>query len=281
MQLPTVSVLGCGWLGLPLAERLVADGYTVKGSTTTPEKLPILTAKGIQPYQIKLLPQPDGDLEGFLQADILLLDIPPKAGVQGLTFHPAQIKAVADAVVNSPVRWVIYISSTSVYPELSRVVIEEDVTTPDESADPAGSPAQLVAAEQITQQLALTRQTTVLRCAGLMGYDRIPGKYVAGKIVDSGRVPVNYIHRDDAVGLIIAVLANQLAGKYNIVAPEHPNREAVYRASCTQFGYALPVFIEPVMALPFKIVSGQKLTGQLDYLFQYPNPLLFPYGTPV
>lgn len=35
--MPTVSILGCGWLGLPLAEQLLAEGYSVKGSTTRAE----------------------------------------------------------------------------------------------------------------------------------------------------------------------------------------------------------------------------------------------------
>lgn len=280
MQPPTVSVLGCGWLGLPLAERLLADGYTVKGSTTTPEKMALLAGKGIIPYQLKLMPQPDGDLTDFLHTDILLIDIPPKARAQGDGFHSAQVQAVADAVQRSSVRWVIYISSTSVYPEHSRVVTEEDVTGPGESVDSGDSPSPLVVAEQTILQLSPIRQTTVLRCAGLMGYDRIPGKYVAGRTVDSGLLPVNYVHRDDAVGLIIAVLANTLVGTFNVVAPMHPTREAVYRKSCAQFGYALPLFVDSPTALPFKIVSGEKLTGQLNYSFHYPDPLMFQYGAP-
>ncbi|MBC8153117.1 MAG: SDR family NAD(P)-dependent oxidoreductase [Bacteroidetes bacterium] len=279
MPLPTISVLGCGWLGLPLAERLLADGYTVKGSTTTPEKVPLLANKGIVPYQLKLMPQPDGDLTDFLRTDILLIDIPPRVSVQGDGFHSVQVQAISDAVQRSSVQWVIYISSTSVYPEYSRVVTEEDVTGPGESAD-ANSSSQLVVAEQIILRLAPTRQTTVLRCAGLMGYDRIPGKYVAGRTVDSGLLPVNYVHRDDAVGLITAVLATGLQGTFNIVAPLHPTREAIYRKSCADFGYALPSFVDPLEALPFKVVSGKKLAGQLDYLFRYPDPLIFRYSSP-
>lgn len=279
MPLPTISVLGCGWLGLPLAEQLVVDGYTVKGSTTTPEKVALLAEKGIVPYRLKLMPQPDGDLTDFLRTDILLISIPPKASVQGDGFHAAQVRAVTDAVQRSSVQWVIYISSTSVYPEHSRVVTEEDVTGPGESAGSSSS-SQLVMAEQTVLQLAPARQATVLRCAGLMGYDRIPGKYVAGRTVDSGLVPVNYVHRDDVIGLIAAVLTNGLQGTFNVVAPLHPTREAIYRKSCADFGYALPVFVTPPESLPFKVVSGEKITRQLGYSFRYPDPLLFPYGAP-
>ena len=34
-----ISILGCGWLGLPLAKSLLAKGYKIKGSTTSESKL--------------------------------------------------------------------------------------------------------------------------------------------------------------------------------------------------------------------------------------------------
>ncbi|MEZ7854793.1 MAG: SDR family NAD(P)-dependent oxidoreductase, partial [Cyclobacteriaceae bacterium] len=30
-----ISILGCGWLGLPLARQLVQQGHQIKGSTTS------------------------------------------------------------------------------------------------------------------------------------------------------------------------------------------------------------------------------------------------------
>jgi len=39
-----VSILGCGWLGKPLAVFLISKGYLVKGSTTSDEKLKLLAA---------------------------------------------------------------------------------------------------------------------------------------------------------------------------------------------------------------------------------------------
>ena len=34
-----IGILGCGWLGLPLAQQLVEDGHIVRGSTTQNSKL--------------------------------------------------------------------------------------------------------------------------------------------------------------------------------------------------------------------------------------------------
>ena len=269
----TVSIIGCGWLGLPLAKRLVAEGHTVRGSTTSAEKLSLLRNAGIDAYSLYLNPEPIGDLIALLQANTLLIDVPPKAGKMGDDFHPQQIQHLTEAVRHSSVKHIIYVSSTSVYPECSRVVTEEDVTSPERAAAPA-----LLWAEAFVQQLGPERTVTILRCGGLMGYDRIPGKYVAGRTVDSGAVPVNYLHRDDAVGILLSLIVHSQQGIFNAVTPEHPTREAIYRKSCADFGYELPQFVEPAEPVPYKIVSPDKLIQTTNYRFQYPDPLTFPYG---
>lgn len=267
-----ISILGCGWLGLPLAERLLVNGHTVKGSTTSAEKRAFLIQKGIDAHQLLLNPDPDGDLNALLQTDTLVIDIPPKAGKLGDAFHPKQIAGLIDAIRQSPIRHVIYVSSTSVYPELSRTVVEADVT------DEVGSGApMLVRAEQLIQALAPEKTVTILRFGGLMGYDRIPGKYVAGRTVDSGAVPVNYLHQSDAVGILQTIIEQRPAGVFNGVAPGHPTREAIYRRSCEDFGYDLPTFVTPDAPVPYKVVSPARLVQETGYTFEYPNPLDFLY----
>ncbi len=272
MRQQVVSILGCGWLGLPMAEQLLQNRYSVKGSTTSAEKMHLLRQKGIDAHPLSLNPEPIGNLAALLQTDTVLIDIPPKAGKLGVAHHPQQVHNLVDALRKSDVKHIIYVSSTSVYPELNRVVIEDDVTTPYASAAP-----NLVQAEQLVQQLAPERKITVLRCAGLMGYDRIPGKYVAGRTVDSGAVPVNYLHRNDAVAILNILIRQEIAGVFNAVAPEHPIREAIYRKSCADFGYELPTFITPEKPVPYKVISPEKLTQATNYVFQYPDPLQFLY----
>jgi 3-hydroxyisobutyrate dehydrogenase-like beta-hydroxyacid dehydrogenase len=47
-----ISILGCGWLGLPLAKVLVKNGFSVKGSTTTQDKILVLKQLGVDPFLI-------------------------------------------------------------------------------------------------------------------------------------------------------------------------------------------------------------------------------------
>ena len=75
-----VGIIGCGWLGLPLAEALVLDGFNVKGSTTAENKLSILNNAGIEPYLISLSENSiEGDITNFLnRVKTLVLNVPPK-----------------------------------------------------------------------------------------------------------------------------------------------------------------------------------------------------------
>lgn len=272
----SVAIIGLGWLGLPLAEALRQQGYTVKGSTTTPEKAAHLTSQGIDTQVVRFEPMPTADLSDLLAVDTVVINIPPKAGMLGDAFHPLQIGYLIDAIRKQPARHIIYVSSTSVYPEQSEPVepsVEDDVQTPEQSAAPA-----LVEAEQKVLTLAPERLVTILRCGGLMGYERIPGKYVAGKTIDTGTIPVNYIHRDDVIGLLTIIIGNKLQGIFNAVAPEHPAREAIYRKSCADFGYTLPTFVATDKPLSYKIISPDKLIQATDYTFTYPDPLDFPYS---
>lgn len=273
----SVAIIGLGWLGLPLAESLQQQGYTIKGSTTTPEKAATLTGQGIDAQVVRFDPMPTADLSALLAVDTVVINIPPKAGMQGDAFHPQQIGYLVDAIRKQAARHIIYVSSTSVYPERSEPVepsVEDDVQTPEQSAATA-----LVEAEQKVLTLAPERLVTILRCGGLMGYERIPGKYVAGKTIDTGTVPVNYIHRDDVVGLLTTIMAGKLHGTFNAVAPEHPTREAIYRKSCADFGYELPTFVAAGQPLSYKVISPDKLIQATGYSFKYPDPLDFPYGS--
>ena len=77
-----ISILGCGWLGFPLAKTLIENKYKVKGSTTSDDKLAVLKNAGIIPFKIALASDKiDGNMKDFLnKSDILIIDIPPKYG---------------------------------------------------------------------------------------------------------------------------------------------------------------------------------------------------------
>jgi len=272
----TISIIGCGWLGLPLGAYLSEKNYLVKGSTTHEDKLVILEEKGIEPFLLKLNPQLECEyVDNFLDSDILIINIPPRISVQKTDAHVEQIANLLAAVEKSPIKKIIYISSTSVYPELNREVVEEDVSTPEHSASPT-----MIKAENLLKNFAA--DVTILRSAGLMGYDRIPAKYFAGwKGLTTGNIPVNYIHRDDVIRIIETVIEKEIWGEtFNIVSPIHPVRKEIYIRNCEELGFDMPEFVEPIEPQPYKVISPEKWLKKSGYHFLFKNPLDYFYQLP-
>ncbi|WP_221389811.1 NAD-dependent dehydratase [Dyadobacter sp. NIV53] len=274
-----ISILGCGWLGFQLAKRLLQldSTYKIKGSTTSPEKLELFENAGISGYLFDLNPDfsiENAVIESFFDTDSLIISIPPRLGKNEPGFHPQQIGAIIEAVKNSPVKEIIYISSTGIYPDLNRIVIEEDVVLPEQSAAP-----DMVKGENLLTALRPDKTVSIVRFGGLIGYERIPGKYVKNqKDMTTGSLPVNYIHPDDASEIIITMLENGVLNEtFNIVAPLHPTRREIYESTCSQFGWEAPTFLQPKTGPNFKIISADKFAFVYNYKFKFPDPLQFYY----
>ena len=264
----TVSILGCGWLGLPLAEHLVKSGYKVKGSTRTTEDLPILKSKGIESYLIVLDPDLKADNpDSFFDSEVLIINFPPERRDDIVSYHDLQIKSLIDQVIISPISKVLFVSSTSVYPDLNRIVTEEDVEPPTKNSGKA-----LLMAEDLLNQCD-EFNTTVLRFSGLIGYDRKPGRFLAGKKgVQNGDAPVNLIHRDDCINIIENIIENEIWNEtLNACADMHPKRKDYYIHAASELGLDPPIFLES-NNFSYKIVSSEKLKRKLGYIYKYPNP---------
>ncbi len=262
-----VSVLGCGWLGLPLATDLVRRGHTVKGSVTRAEKLGDLEAAGIDGYRLELSPTPGGDTESFFDADVLIITLPPKRREPGVeTRYPAQIAAVLKAT--PPGTRIVFTGSTSVYPDLGRTVTETDAGGEGETTISASGRA-ILAAETLLRE----RGATILRLAGLYGYDRQPGRSLSGRDVAGGDVRVNLVHQDDVLRVLVQVIEDGVQdATFNVCADLHPTRREVYTRQAERLGFAPPRFIEP-HPQGYKRVSSEVLKTALGFAFRYPDPL--------
>lgn len=267
-----ISVLGCGWLGLPLASQLIEDGHMVKGSTTTEEKLDTLKSENISPCLLTLNPELEcDDPEKFFNSDLLILNVPPGRRRENvIDFHTSQVESVISHLKKSSIQFVIFASSTSVYPKQGGVMEEEDATSGEATRD---SGEALIKAERMlmTQD---NFDTTVVRFGGLYGYDRHPANYLAGKKdVSGGNAPVNLIHRDDCINILMEIINQDVRGEiFNAVSDGHPPKNQYYKIIAEQAGLEPPSFL-PDSGTNYKIVSNRKLKTKLGYRFTYPNPL--------
>jgi len=273
-QIKSIGILGCGWLGLPLGKSLVEDGFEVKGSTTRDDKLASLKDAGIKPYIIHLNPrlQEQDLIKDFLQVDLLVVNIPPSLRTKSESFHVEQMQEVNKYLSSSGVKYLIYISSTSVYPDLNRVVTEEDVK---ETAD--ADAKTLFLAEDIFRKNS-SLKTIIIRCAGLAGYDRNLVKHFAGKKeLKGGNSPVNLIHRDDVIQILnVVIKGNYWNDTINISAPVHPLRKELYPYLAEKYNYPLPEYLLADQS-PFKIISIEKLKSLVNYNFKFPDPKEFSF----
>jgi nucleoside-diphosphate-sugar epimerase len=263
-----ISILGCGWVGRALGEVLVARGHAVTGTVTTPAGLAALEAAGIRAVQLELTPTLVGDPEGVFEGDALVLTLPPRRRSADVrTRYPAQ---VAEALRYTPAGTpVLLTSSTSVYADGPLEARGRDVREADAGGAVSESGAALLAAEALLRE----RRATVLRLAGLYGYDRQPGRRLAGREVTGGDARVNLVHRDDVVAVMQRVLEEGLWGEtLNVCAPLHPTRREVYTRQAARSGLLPPRFVAP-HAAPFKVVRSDRLVQVLGYRFVHPDPL--------
>ncbi|RNL54185.1 SDR family oxidoreductase [Pedobacter jejuensis] len=260
-EIKTVSILGCGWFGFALAKSLISSGFDVKGSTTTPEKLRTLSAEKIEPYLINFTADSVLTNERFLRTDVLFICIPPKRNSAELNDYPEKIESILEASENKA-RKVIMISSTSVFGDENKIVNEDSETNSD-----TDSGKVVLAAEQIFRSLR-PNDYTIIRFAGLIGPDRNPGRFFAGKSnVPNGLAPVNLIHQQDAIGIAISILEKQAFGRiYNACSPTHPTKKDFYTKAAREAGLKEPTFLDEKTS--WKIVESLNVPEFLGYQFQ-------------
>ena len=263
-----ISILGCGWLGLPLAKFYRTKGVIVKGSTTSSTKFTVLKEAGIHPYQIVLGSEPISDELGeFVEgSEVVVINFPPRRVPDIETIYPNQLQQLITSITKE--QKVIFISSTSVYQNTNAVVSEELKNEPEKASGKA-----VLQAEKLLQE-RLGDQVTILRFAGLIGYDRLPGRFLANKKeVSNGGAPVNVIHQDDCIGLINAIIDKNCWGEIiNGCADKHPLREEYYSKAAEQIGLTPPTFKQE-QGIRYKIISNEKSKTVLGYTYIHPDPL--------
>lgn len=270
-----ISILGCGWLGFPLAKKLIETGYEVKGSTTSESKIEVLKSNKIEPFLIALSEDKiTGTISEFLNdSKILIIDIPP--GLRKITETTLEktfvnkIKTLLPFIESSTIEKVIFISSTSVYGDTNSMatVTEESELHPDTE-----SGKQLVEVENLFRNNT-NFETTIIRFGGLIGEDRNAIKMLTGKTnVANPQGPINLIHQEDCIGIISEIICHTEPVEvwnetFNAVAPNHPTRKNYYTQKAITLNLSRPEFTENEMSIG-KIVSSEKLERFLGYRFK-------------
>jgi nucleoside-diphosphate-sugar epimerase len=260
-----ISILGCGWLGLPLAKAIVENGFSVKGSTTSTDKLTALENAGITPFLIEIGEKRiNGDVDQFLdQSQILIINIPPKLRGNSTDNFVSKIENILPFIEKSGIKKVLFVSSTSVFSDENKVVTEETIPNPDTE-----SGKQLLKCEKLLQQNSHF-ETTILRFGGLIGEDRHPIYFLAGRSnIENPNAPINLIHQEDCIGIILKIIdSNYWQETFNAVAPFHPSREEYYSKKAKNYNLEPPIFTHSKPSIG-KTILSDKLEIVLKYQFK-------------
>lgn len=256
-----VAVIGCGWLGMPLAIELKESGYHVSGSTTSAHKLATLEDNDIHSFLLKISSNEiDGDVQSLLKGvDTVFINIPP--GRQNTNIDAITSNLITGLRKGHLVK-IIYISSISVYAEDGQTVYEDNGPF---SKSPTA--LALLRAEDVIR--STYSDAVILRLAGLTGNERHPVKHLAGRTeIPNPDSPINLLHLQDAIAIIKLFIQNpHLSGTYNLVTPYHPSRRSYYLEKAKELHLELPRFTDNNISAG-KIVSGEKLSNLLQYEYK-------------
>ncbi len=224
----SVGIIGCGWLGEPLA-------------------LELKKSYDVECFKRESTWQDDS----FWQRDTIIIAINTKDN------YLETLQKIA--ALTKPSCKMILMSSTSIYREF-----DSDI---DESVK-ISKPSLIKDAEDLMS--GLKERLLIFRLGGLMGKDRVAGRWKSATDFSDGYV--NYIHRDDVINIVKKAIESGVErGIYNLVAPQHPTRKEIHEKNSQKYGSDIGNF----SGFTKRRVLSDKIIKELDYTFLHPNPLEF------
>lgn len=276
---PTLFCFGLGYTASALARRLMARGWSVRGTSRSEAACAELAARGITAWPFdrdRPLADPAAALAG---ATHILISVPPDdAGDPVLDRHGADI-----AALSPPLQWAGYLSTTGVYGDRGGGPVDE--ASGRRPSTVRGE--RRVAAEDGWCGLWRGRGVPVhlFRLAGIYGPGRNALEAVkngqAHRIVKPGQV-FSRIHVDDISAVLEASMARPNPGAaYNVCDDEAAPPQDVTAFACELLGVAPPpeVPFEEAemsdMARSFyaenKRVANGRIKQELGVTLRYPD----------
>ncbi|MEO7933382.1 MAG: NAD-dependent epimerase/dehydratase family protein [Chthoniobacterales bacterium] len=212
--MPSVLIVGCGYLGREVARRFFKLGWNVTAWTSAPESAQREGAAGfrVSPVDIRELDwirrigQRDGPYDW-------VINCVSSGGGDSERYREIYLNGTANLIRGLIFDRLLFTSSTSVYGQTDGTPVSEDSPT-----------AMTTATGQIlrdTEDIVLARGGIVARLAGIYGPDRgaMLRRFLEGKstLDGDGSRWLNTIHRDDAVSALeLLITTNADSGLYNV-----------------------------------------------------------------
>jgi len=193
----SVSIIGCGYTGLRLAQRCLNLRHVVRGFAMRSESLRHIAAVGAEAKSLNLDVQPA--LMDFADHLVYYAVPPAQTGDRDL-----RLERLLDHIDGKPRRF-IYFSTTGVYGDQGGAMVNEDTPAAPESP----RALRRLAAENMVREWADSHAVSwcILRVPGIYGPDRLPLDRLRRQdpaIDPRESTPSNRIHVEDLVTACVA-----------------------------------------------------------------------------
>lgn len=230
MNTPDAAILGMGYLGRLLAEKLFENGGRVSALKRS------LTSDDINlPIELDAVDLNDEKVfqtafwRKWADKEVWICLLPPSA----VGRYTDLLAVWGKAAKQFGVRHIVYASSTSVYGEEARECTEHSTPQPQ-----TASAQKVLAAERLLLESGI-EHVDILRLGGLYSAERHPLNSLlkSGKKAAGMHRPVNMLHRSRAVAaLYLAACTPSGLRIRNIVEKRHPPKHEFYRAEAVKLG---------------------------------------------
>lgn len=274
-------IIGCGYVGLPLAVELSRQGHEVTGlgrgqraeTALKEHKVQLLIGDVSKPETLANLPS----------AYDWVVNCASSSGGGEADYRDVYLHGTHNLIKwlsSTPPCKFVYTSSTSVYGQTDGSVVTEKSPT-----EPTTATSKILIETEQLLFAAATRDkfpAVILRVAGIYG----PGRgywfkqFLKGEamIEGTGERILNMIHRDDVVGAIAAALTHGKPGEvYNAADNEPVSQIAYFRWLSKTLRLPMPPFGPEdrqslrKRGITNKKVSNSRLRTELHYRFRYPT----------
>ncbi len=258
-----ILILGAGWLGLPLAKTLQADGHHVVTTARSLENVTNLENQGLRAFALDLADESSTNVlaKQLREQDIdtILGAFPPGFRQGSGEQYAEQWARIVHAASSHNITTVAMISSTTVYPNTSDSMTEAAATFALAETNTAFSDKARIMLKAEQSLIDAPFDHLVFRCSGLIGPKRHPARFASRLKQVSTLAPANMVHLDDVIGAVRHALYHCSNQVFNVTTPETVSKAEFYQAAIHQAQLDIP--LPPQVATPDKRIIADKLVG--------------------
>jgi nucleoside-diphosphate-sugar epimerase len=229
-------IIGCGYIGLPLALQLQARGEAVTGWVRSETSAAEISSQGIARIVVGSVAD-ESCWRGLDKKFDQVVHCASSGGGKADVYREVFLEGVRQMNRHQPQARRLFVSSTSVYGQTDGAWVDEQ-----SPAEPSSETSRIL---REAEQEALDARAIVVRSAGIYGPGRAAlfEKFKRGEAVIEGDGTrwINQIHQSDLIEAVAHLLGKGTSGEIYNVVDDEPVMLSDYYAWCSQeLGLPLP-----------------------------------------